>query len=113
MASLIESITGVNFVDLKVKSARKIFISNTYSKSIYVNIVLGDKDIAGSSTIGANAGAYLLKEVRIPTNTTLYLSDIGVTRITTTPGSSTIVDDSTILISLKTAAETADVFVAA
>ena len=107
--TLIKSITGVNFVDIGRNAISELYITNTYTSQIKVNIMIGQDDIAGSSSKGENTGAYLIKDVAIPVGVTLTLNDLDVSRAYTSASSGTTVDDVTILISLDSASSTADI----
>jgi len=105
----IKSITGVNFVDLGTRPTATLHICNTYTKEIKANVVVGQDDIAGSSSIGANDGAFLVKEIRIPVGITLVLRDLFLQSVYTDSDSSTKVDDATLLVSLDSSSSTADI----
>ena len=109
-------ISGVNFVDTKLKSIKKMLICNTQATDANVNVVIGDADKAGGSSIG-DTEFYYVKSVKLNPGVTLCLEDINASSFFTTAGdtfsSTNIIPSSTILISCDAADDRVDVIIEA
>ena len=110
-------IQGVNFVDTKLKSIKKMYIANSQlSNPANVNVVVDDADIAGGSSIDTNT-FYFIRNVKIPEGATLCLEDLRADSIFTVAGdtfsSTNIIPSSTILISCSDSGDRVDVIIEA
>ena len=107
--NIITRVSGVNYVSLKTRSFTRMLIANSDTTDVRVNLVLGESDTAGGSSV-ASTDRYILKDVIIPKGTTLKLEAMDFTRTADTPGTaSSNIDDLTFLLATTNAAYQVDV----
>ena len=81
--SLLKNITtNTNqFVDLNCKRFKSIKITNGDSEEISINLLIGDADSVGDTSIVSTKGAYILKGVAIPIGVTLHVDGFDFTNL--------------------------------
>lgn len=109
---LIKSVAGTTFVSLETNTFQNMHIANTGSVTANFNLLLADAVIVGTTSRGTAAGAYYLKAVEIPVNTTLTLDALQAQMVNTTgdPDAKSL-SNIRFIASTESASETVDIII--